>query len=312
MPSSPSSSPPGRRRAITCVGAVLALSVVAVIVLGQLSHGVLAPPPWDHPDRLSGWLAARGPIVAAFAVLRLAARALAWYLLATTLAGVLARSLGLVRAVRMLDVTTPATLRRALAGITTISLLGAATTGTASAAVPVAIALAPPAVPTLAPPAPPAGITLAPPAAPIPAPPGPDWSTPVMRALPPPSPWPPPAQAPPAQAPPAQRPPAQRPPAQAPPAQAPPPAAPAPPQPPPAPAHWVVQPGDNLWSVADRALARRWGRPPTDAEVDSYWRAVISDNRERLAQPGWPDLIFPGQVLVLPAPPPGGQQTPPT
>jgi nucleoid-associated protein YgaU len=34
--------------------------------------------------------------------------------------------------------------------------------------------------------------------------------------------------------------------------------------------------------------------------VAPYWRAVIDANRDRLAVPGDPDLILPGQVIVLP------------
>ncbi|MGH9283765.1 MAG: LysM peptidoglycan-binding domain-containing protein, partial [Acidimicrobiales bacterium] len=69
---------------------------------------------------------------------------------------------------------------------------------------------------------------------------------------------------------------------------------------------WTVQPGDHFWSVAERVLAEAWRRPPTDTEVDPYWRTLVEANRARLRDPGNPDLLFPGQVIevpALPAPP---------
>ena len=68
-------------------------------------------------------------------------------------------------------------------------------------------------------------------------------------------------------------------------------------------ATWTVAPGDHLWSIAERVLAGAWGRPPADAEVVPFWEAVVERNRPSLADPGNPDLLFPGQVLTLPAPP---------
>ncbi|PZS20968.1 MAG: hypothetical protein DLM54_05200 [Acidimicrobiales bacterium] len=64
----------------------------------------------------------------------------------------------------------------------------------------------------------------------------------------------------------------------------------------------MISPGDNLWSVAESNLARAWGRRPTDSEVDRYWLRLIQANRSRLADPGNPDLVFPGQVFELPSP----------
>jgi nucleoid-associated protein YgaU len=77
-------------------------------------------------------------------------------------------------------------------------------------------------------------------------------------------------------------------------------ASPAPPAWPAAPATWTVAPGDSFWSIAEEVLADAWGRPPTDAEIDPYWRVLIAANRDRITS-GNPDLIFPGQVFVLPA-----------
>ena len=89
------------------------------------------------------------------------------------------------------------------------------------------------------------------------------------------------------------------------PAPAPSPAPPAP-QPPPTLRHgssWVIAPGDHLWSVAERVVARAWGRAPSDREVAPYWRLLVETNRPSLADPGNPDLVFPGQALRLPSPP---------
>lgn len=63
---------------------------------------------------------------------------------------------------------------------------------------------------------------------------------------------------------------------------------------------WVVAPGDHLWGIAEETLADHLGRPPTDAEVVPYWRLVIEANRDRLVHRDDPDLILPGQELVLP------------
>lgn len=61
----------------------------------------------------------------------------------------------------------------------------------------------------------------------------------------------------------------------------------------------VVQPGDSLWSIAEEALMDLTGR--ADArEVDAYWRRVVAANRSVLTDPLNPDLIFAGQVIVLP------------
>jgi nucleoid-associated protein YgaU len=64
-----------------------------------------------------------------------------------------------------------------------------------------------------------------------------------------------------------------------------------------------VEPGESLWSIARDALTDAWGRAPTDGEMVGYWRAVVEVNRSRLADPDNPDLIFPGQQVVLPPAP---------
>jgi nucleoid-associated protein YgaU len=54
----------------------------------------------------------------------------------------------------------------------------------------------------------------------------------------------------------------------------------------------VVRPGDSFWSIAEEEA---------DGDVVSYWRALIDANRDRLVDPGNPDLLYPEQVLRLPA-----------
>lgn len=82
------------------------------------------------------------------------------------------------------------------------------------------------------------------------------------------------------------------------PAPAPPPA----PTPAPAPSRThVVQPGDHVWSIAERTLAVHLGRAPTEGEVTPYWRALIDRNAKAFTT-GDPDLIFAGQTLELPDP----------
>lgn len=61
----------------------------------------------------------------------------------------------------------------------------------------------------------------------------------------------------------------------------------------------TVQRGDSFWLLAARHLESVWGRSPTDAEIASYWIQVVEANREHIRS-GHPDLIFPGEVVVLP------------
>ena len=62
----------------------------------------------------------------------------------------------------------------------------------------------------------------------------------------------------------------------------------------------VVRAGDHLWGIAASEMSARLGRAATDSEIGSYWRALIGANRDRLADRDNPDLILPGQTLVLP------------
>lgn len=62
-----------------------------------------------------------------------------------------------------------------------------------------------------------------------------------------------------------------------------------------------VTAGESLWSISRGALAEEWEREPTDTEVLAYWRRTIEHNRDRLADPDNPDLLFPGDEIMLPA-----------
>ena len=62
----------------------------------------------------------------------------------------------------------------------------------------------------------------------------------------------------------------------------------------------TVQPGDNFWTIAETTLATAWGRQPTESETSEYWRHLVDTNREHLAPPYDPDLIYPDQRFELP------------
>jgi hypothetical protein len=248
---------PGRR-SVLLVGWVLFL-LAALGVLHVLGRGPLTAPPLTRPDALATWVDRQSAAVLAFGSLRLAAMGLAWYLLAATIASLLAAIVGSTRWSAVVETLSPAVVRRVVQGGAGVTM-AAAVTGAQAAA------WAAPLGPT----------TIASP-------------VPVMRRLPPDQPStsqaPPPTTTP--------RPPAPPPtvtPASTPPTSAPPPT-------------WVIRAGDNLWSVAEATLARAWGRPPSDAEIDGYWTTLITANRARLAHGDDPDLVFPGQVFVLPPAP---------
>lgn len=60
-----------------------------------------------------------------------------------------------------------------------------------------------------------------------------------------------------------------------------------------------VEPGDHLWSMSADEMTEVLGRVPTDAEIAAYWAEVVEANRHRIRS-GDPDLIFPGEEIVLP------------
>lgn len=81
-----------------------------------------------------------------------------------------------------------------------------------------------------------------------------------------------------------------------------PPSAPSPaPAPPASDQTYTVVPGDSFWRIAAVRVEAHLRRVPEPSEIATYWRALIAANEDRLAVPGNPDLIFPGDQLVLPA-----------
>ena len=62
-----------------------------------------------------------------------------------------------------------------------------------------------------------------------------------------------------------------------------------------------MQPGQSFWTIAAAAVQKSLGHPPTTAQIGHYWAQVVAANASRLVQPGNPNLILPGQTLVLPA-----------
>lgn len=68
-------------------------------------------------------------------------------------------------------------------------------------------------------------------------------------------------------------------------------------------ATWTIQPGDHLWHVAESTLQTALGRPASTTATITYLGLLIDHNRGALAVPDNPDLVFPGQVFVLPAVP---------
>jgi hypothetical protein len=79
-----------------------------------------------------------------------------------------------------------------------------------------------------------------------------------------------------------------------------------PPRRPPAPAapEWVIRPGDHLWAVAAGTLRAAWGVQPDEATLARYWWRLLELNRPYLPDRSNPDLVFPGDRILLPPVPP--------
>lgn len=256
-----------RLRAAGALMAWLAF-VAAMVVALHAVGGRLAPPPLSSLDGAPAWLEQRQPVDVVFAVLRLVALVLGWYLLVVTVVSVAARLLRLAAVVTVVDVVTVPSVRRLVNAALGLSLVATAYPGVAAASEPPAVETmrrlpddAPGAAGGVAPPEPATAPTI------------------TMRRLP------------------------DEPPASPSPKPAPTTTAPTTTAPNPAPGSWAVRPGDHFWAVAERVLTDTWGRPPTDAEVGPYWQALVEANRSRLADPANPDLLFPGQTVTVPSPP---------
>lgn len=217
-----------RRRAAVTV-AVLGVTAWALWRTGQVL-GVPAVRSWVDASR---WYELVGPAVAVMAVVRVAAMAVAVWLLAAATLQLLATVLPGPSVRSVADVIAPRSLQRLVHGLAGVSLA--------------------------------AGLGVAAPG----ADPSPGAGTATLHVVPDPVP-----------------------------ATAPAPAAP----PVVTPDVVVVEAGDSLWSIAENALIDAGDASPTDAAVTSYWRRLIEANRGVLVEPTNPDLIYPGQVITLPAP----------
>jgi hypothetical protein len=67
----------------------------------------------------------------------------------------------------------------------------------------------------------------------------------------------------------------------------------------PPPDTWTIAPGEHLWHVAGETLVDH-GRPADDRATMAYLHRLVEANRDRLVDPTNPDLVHPGQVMVLP------------
>ncbi len=65
----------------------------------------------------------------------------------------------------------------------------------------------------------------------------------------------------------------------------------------------TVRAGESFWAIAVAEVERVTQHQPDLFQVDSYWRTLVQANADRLVHPGNPDLVYPGQVLVLPVMP---------
>lgn len=254
------------------VARVAWIGLLLIVAFGYAGvDGDLTPPSVVDPGSWSQWAGSRTPVVGAFAVLGLVVVVLAWYLLVVTALLAASRLWGSARLVSLAAVLTlPMTRRLVYAGLG-LSLTGTSVVGS-SGGVSVAGVGA-----RVTAGLPPVVLVSADPAQADPANP-----PPVMRRLP----------------------------------DSPSPSAGAPSVPPAgtemaaSPAadeganQWEIRPGDHLWAVAVRTLTAAWGTVPTDHEVAPYWRRLVAANRDHLADPANPDLVFPGQMMVVPVPPP--------
>lgn len=256
------------------VGWLLWVGLLLSIALGGrgLGGSVLAPPPLGDPGWWSSWAVGRTPLQASFAVLAWVVVALAWYLLAVSLLGAGARLWGARRLVSVVDLVTVPVIRRSLHAALGVGLVGTSMAGVAGAT-----AIARPA-PSGAMPFELVAATVATEAGSEPTTvpdDGADDQPPVMQLLPDEVPGADPIPAVPTGG--------------------------------LTESEWEVRPGDHLWSVAEHVLERGGDDSISDSAVAEYWWRLIVANTDRLADPGNPDLIFPGQILSLPTPLPAGE-----
>lgn len=249
----------------------LAGAIGLLVALGR-ADALTGPALWD-PGSWTAWATGRDPVEITLATLRLGGLGLAWYLTGVTSIAVLGRVAGAARLVRVADALDVGPIRTVAQQAVGVGLaVGVLSTAVSTPSAGVADVLTGPVAPTVAPTA----------AAPVPVPapatpaePHDGWATaPGSATL-------------------ARRVAVAASSDDVVSASAPTPAT--------APSEVRVEPGDHLWGIAQRDLERSLGRAPTEAEVHAHWVRVIEVNRDRLRVPSDPDLLLPGQVLVLPA-----------
>ena len=290
------------RRVLPLLVWVLCLAVALGLLLA-LGDGRLAAPPLSDPAAWSAWASGRDPFEVAGVVLRLLALGLAWYLVGITSISVLARALRLARLVRLADALSfgpvkvlaqqavgvglaAGVLAMAVPGTSVHMGSGAASGDRVESAVesgdevvtltPLDTATASDRPATVQATAAASGDTAPAPdrevLAPIPAP---EVATPSAAVTPPAAEAAPAATGDTANATGATRELREF-------------------------REVRVEPGDHLWSLAERDVAHHLARPGSEREVAAHWRTVVDANLGRLAVPGNPDLLLPGQVVVLP------------
>lgn len=63
----------------------------------------------------------------------------------------------------------------------------------------------------------------------------------------------------------------------------------------------TVRAGQSFWSIAVSVVTERTRTTSAGTPIGPYWARLIEANADRLPRPGDPDLLYPGEVLVLPA-----------
>ncbi len=69
------------------------------------------------------------------------------------------------------------------------------------------------------------------------------------------------------------------------------------------PATWTIARGEHLWFVAERVMTQAVGADVHHGEIARYWRSLVDANRERLVDRDNADLVYAGQIFVLPPAP---------
>jgi LysM repeat protein len=284
--------------------------LLGIALFHAMGSGPLSPPPLRDPSSWQAWAEAREPLTAVVALLRLLVLALAWYLVGVTTIGMVSRLTRVARLVRIADALTVPAVRRLLQGALGLGLatamVGAATPAAAPASTAVVASLDADPTPRQAGDTVPPGSSedevrlvradhdearMADPgdvddvrtigtdpaddALPVPLQlleaDGPAGAVGVVDEV------------------------SMRRVVE---------------EPPDLTASYQVAAGDSLWTIAARTLEAARGSSPTETELHGYWGSLIEVNRARLADPANPDLIFPGQSLVLPPVPTAGGSAP--